>query len=220
MELEYKFYNDEQTIISKINSLEDIMKDLLQGNSEEQELCYEDLFLLAAVDKSQKLIDSFLFALERRNITVLAILTRVQMDSSLRSYASTLVADSTDFCKKVLFEGKQVDRLKSVNGTKLTDHFLCESLGEELKLPIYELYKKICGFVHFSASSFYNTVHIESSNSFVMKISKENQEEHKETYQRLSIELANHFYYFGKILVDWILRSWWEQKEQMYRRRV
>jgi len=29
----------------------------------------------------------------------------------------------------------------------------------------------------------------------------------------LSIELANHFYYFGKILITVIVRSWQRQKE-------
>ena len=34
---------------------------------------WEDLFFLSIIDKSIKLIDSFLFALEKRNVTVLAV---------------------------------------------------------------------------------------------------------------------------------------------------
>lgn len=58
---------------------------------------------------------------------------------------------------------------------------------------------------------------MDGENSFVMKVSQNNQEEYSEAYNTLSIELANHFYYFGKLLIDGVLKSWWEQKKELYK---
>ena len=94
----------------------------------------------------------------------------------------------------------------------MTDKYLCESLGELLDLSVYDLYKKISGYVHFSSSSFYNSARTTGVNSITMKISKENVVGEEETYKRLSVELANHFYYFGRILIECIVASWIIQK--------
>ena len=53
-----------------------------------EDLYIEDLYFMSVIDKSIKLIDTFLYAMEKRNITVLATLTRVQIDCVCRTYAS------------------------------------------------------------------------------------------------------------------------------------
>ena len=204
MNTKFETYN-ELVVIDKINSLLSLAKSTL---NEEQDLYFKDLYFWAAVDKSLKLIDSFLFAFEQRNITVLAALTRIQIDCVLRTFATTLVDDSEDFCKKVLCDEQQINNIKDQTGRKMTDKYLCESLGEFLDLPVYDLYKKISGYIHFSSSSFYNSVRTTGVNSIVMKISKENITGDEATYKRLSIELANQFYYFGRILIECIVASW------------
>ena len=208
--IQYDYFKDESIIIDKINSLVDLSKKELK---ETQDMYMEDLYLWSALDKSLKLIDSFLFALKQRNITILAALTRIQMDCVLRTYATTLVNDSNEFCKNILLENGQVNSYTDINNKHLTDKYLCISLGNILNLPLYDLYKKVCGYVHFSSSSFFNAVRTDGDNGFTMTISKNNQNELSETYERLSIELANHFYYFGKILIIVFIRSWQEQKE-------
>ena len=212
MYMKYIIYENELEIIEKINQLENMFKDELKRDFD---LFMEDLYILAAVDKSLKLIDSFLFAMEQRNITVLAALTRMQMDCVLRTYASTLVKDSGDFCKRVLCDNIRIDKEKSANGKNLSDKYLCLELGKVLNLPIYDLYQKVCGYVHFSSSSFHNSIKLSDDSSFIMKIGKTNIERKKDTYKRLSIELANQFYYFGKVLIKYILHSWLEQKGQV-----
>lgn len=209
--MQYVMYENELEIIEKINQLENMVKDELKRDFD---LFMEDLYILSAVDKSLKLIDSFLFAMEQRNITVLAALTRMQMDCVLRTYASTLVEDSGDFCKRVLCDNVRIDKEKSVSGINLSDKNLCLELEKVLKLPIYDLYQKVCGYVHFSSSSFHNSVKLSGNSGFIMKIGKNNIERDADTYKRLSIELANHFYYFGRVLIKYILHSWLKQKEQ------
>lgn len=67
--IKYQFIEDENELQNKINSLEKIAKKYLL---EIEELYMEDLFFMSVIDKSIKLIDCFLFALDKRNITVLA----------------------------------------------------------------------------------------------------------------------------------------------------
>ena len=137
------------------------------------------------------------------------------MDCVLRTYATALVSDSALFCQKILLENKPVNKEKDMNNKLLTDKHLCESLGTVLHLPLYELYQKVCGYVHFSSSSFYNAVKAEKDGVITMTISKENRNDRVKTYERLSIELANHFYYFGEILITVLYRSWQKQKETL-----
>ena len=47
-----------------------------------------------------------------------------------------------------------------------TDRYLAEKVGDWLKLPVYELYKKVCGFVHFSDSSFHTMVDTYNKDGF------------------------------------------------------
>lgn len=211
VDIEYKNIANEQELIERINELEKLARaELMRMES----LYVEDFFLISAVDKSMKLINSFLFALSERNLTVLAILTRVQMDCVLRSYASTLVSNSGDFCDKVLCENVQINTLCDSNGKKMTDKFLCKSLGNVLQLNVYELYKAVSGFVHFSSNSFKNISNIKDGKYLDMLIGKENNPQIKASYEKHSLSLANNFYYFGRILIEGILRSWFNQKER------
>lgn len=61
--IQYDYLKDESAIVDKINSLVDLMKNELK---ETQDMCMEDIYLWSAIDKSLKLIDSFLFALKQR----------------------------------------------------------------------------------------------------------------------------------------------------------
>lgn len=210
IDAKYDLINDETLMVEKINSLEKMAREELVGDTS---LTFVDLHMWSAIDKSLKLIDSFLFAFEQQNITVLAALTRMQMDCVLRTYAGTLVADGEEFCKKVLCDNIRINKVKDLQNKPLTDKYLCESLGTVLHLPLYELYQKISGYVHLSSSSFHNITKPDGENGFTMVISKKNRDEDLESYKRLSLELANHFYYFGKILITVCLRSWIEQKK-------
>ena len=67
-----------------------------------------------------------------------------------------MVSDSGDYCKRVLLNDIPVNKITDINSKKLTDKHLCETLGTYLNLPVYGLYKKVCGFVHFSSSSFHS----------------------------------------------------------------
>lgn len=205
MNINFEFYKDEQIIKEKINYLETLAREQV---CKIESLHIEDLYFMSAIDKSIKLIDSFLFAFDQRNITILAALTRIQMDCVLRTYATTLVEDSTDFCNKVLYDNIIISRYSDSKGKSLTDKYLCENLGKLLKINVYEIYSKTSGFIHFSSDSFHNIARAHDDGKIEIFISKTIRKEDEQTYKRLSIELANDFYFFGKILIELVLKSW------------
>lgn len=208
--VKYYFIVNEDELKIKINNLDKVANTYLMKIDD---LYMEDLFFMSVIDKSIKLIDSFLFALDKRNITILATLTRVQMDCVMRAYASTMVSDSGDFCKSVLVDNVQINTLKDTNNQRLTDKHLCKAVGKYLNLPVYELYKKVCGYVHFSSASFHNIAKAGKNYDITMFISRENRKEDKQEFERLSLELANHFFFFGSLLIEEFFASWLEQKK-------
>ena len=207
----YQFIKNEDELRVKINNLDKVANSYL---IEIKDLYMEDLFFMSVIDKSIKLIESFLFALDKRNLTVLATLTRVQMDCTMRSFATTMVSDSRDFCKAILIDNIRISRLTDMNNHKLTDKYLCEKLGAYLNLPVYDLYQKVCGFVHFSSDSFHSITKAQEKNNITMFISRNNRDEDKQEFERLSLELANQFFFFGSVLIKDIFVSWLEQKKR------
>ena len=206
----YQFIKNEDELRAKIDNMDKVANSYLL---EIKDLYMEDLFFMSIIDKSIKLIDSFLFALEKRNITVLATLTRVQMDCAMRAFATTMVSDSGEFCKEILIEDVRINTLADTNNHKLTDKHICEALGTYLNLPVYDLYKKVCGFVHFSSDSFHSITKAIEEYNLTMFISRNNRDENKQEFERLSLELANQFFFFGSVLIEDIFVSWLEQKK-------
>ena len=74
----YNPINDEVKLREEINQLDKLAKSYLCKLA--GPIYIEDLYFMAVIDKSIKLIDTFLYAMENRNITVLAMFTRVQID--------------------------------------------------------------------------------------------------------------------------------------------
>lgn len=207
----YQFIKNEDELREKINNLDKVANSYL---IEIKDLYMEDLFFMSVIDKSIKLIESFLFALDKRNITVLATLTRVQIDCTMRSFATTMVSDSGDFCKAIRIDNIRINKLTDMNNHKLTDKHLCEELGFYLNLPVYDLYTKVCGFIHFSSDSFHSITKAQEKNNITLFISRNNRVEDKQEFERLSLELANQFFFFGSVLIKDIFVSWLEQKKR------
>ena len=72
----------------------------------------------------------------------------------------------------------------------------------------------ICGFVHFSSDSFHSIAKSQDKNSITMFISRNNNDEDKQAFERLSLELANQFLFFATVLIEDIFASWLEQKKK------
>ena len=77
---------------------------------------------------------------------------------------------------------------------------------------MYDLYKKVCDFVHFSSASFHNTTNVEEF-KITMFISRNNRNEDNQEFEQISFELASQFPFFGSVLIEDIFASWLEQKK-------
>lgn len=62
VKVEYKFIKDENELVKKIDNLDKKANSHLMKI---EELYYEDLFFMSVIDKSIKLLDSFLFAFSK-----------------------------------------------------------------------------------------------------------------------------------------------------------
>ena len=67
--------------------------------------------------------------------------------------------------------------------------------------------------MHLSSNSFKNISRIKDNKYLEILVGKQNFSEDAEHYERLSLELANHFYCFGRILIEVLFHSWLNQKE-------
>ena len=210
--MNYKLDYSYDEVIKRINKLDERTKIVMLQKGNKVKLTFEVLYVMSVIDKSVKLIDSVLDAIDKRNITVLAVLTRVQMDCVSKTYALTLVDDPNALAKDVIFEKKQMDKIVGKENKKFTDRYLTEKVGDWLKLPVYELYRKVCGFVHFSDMSFQTMVDTYNQDGFSMlSLSRNNPPEKAEEFERLTLELANQFLFFGNVLIDELFDSWVKQ---------
>ena len=75
-------------------------------------------------------------------------LLRTQLDSMMRLYAFSLVANPHDMAVKVL-GGTHIRKIKDRSGNQLTDAYLVSKLSKDIEwLP--RVYERTSGFVHLS----------------------------------------------------------------------
>lgn len=98
----YKYIDDEIVLKRNIDNLEQLAKDELLKKGEKIELEIQDMYFWAALDKTIKMLDSYLYAYDRKNITVLAALTRMEIEIVARVYGITLVENQTKFCEDII----------------------------------------------------------------------------------------------------------------------
>lgn len=168
-----------------------------------------DLLFLGSIAKLNDLIDPMIFAMEQNNITVAAALTRMAMDCCLRTYASSLVKDADDFVSKCILSENQINKYKDAKGKELSDRYLCEVFGTRFDLPIYDVYKKVCNYVHLSSRAFLDKAKVFGDGEFEFHIGgfSDNKE-----YTRICNELGQQFFFFSMVLIDFILVQWTKQK--------
>ena len=107
-----------------------------------------DLVAIAAIHRSLALIDGFVVLVQRNNPLCALALLRLQLDSVMRLFACTLVADPHSLASDLL-QDRPLATIKSAGGHKLTDRFLHERLSEIYPwvTPVYE---NTSGFIHLS----------------------------------------------------------------------
>lgn len=115
-----------------------------------------DLLAIAVSNRGLNLIRGFILLAKNNNYQCAAPLIRLQLDNSLRLFASTLVGNHSDFIDHVL-SGKKISAFRDIDGKKLYDNYLVEKL-ELLFGGIKSIYEQTSGYIHLSDSHIYNTL--------------------------------------------------------------
>ena len=110
--------------------------------------CPLDFLVLAALNRSRLNIHGFKHLIELGNYFAAVPFVRMQLDSALRLFATTLVRNPNELAQQIL-EGESINKIKDRSGSKMRDAYL---LGEFAKTEpwITKVYESGSGFVHLS----------------------------------------------------------------------
>jgi hypothetical protein len=107
-----------------------------------------DFFGMGIGRRALALSSGFRLMVEHRNSLCALPIVRMQLDTALRLYAGFFVTDHQKFCHDV-FQGKQIDRLKSDDGSPMTDKYLRARIAKRNPW-VDDVYKFTSGHIHFS----------------------------------------------------------------------
>jgi hypothetical protein len=125
------------------------------------------VYVAAALHRSISLVHGFC-TLIPDNYLCAASLVRLQLDSTLRFSALSLVADSEEFAKKVS-SGEPVNKQKDRDGQRMRDAYLVKKLNEQYP-GVDQCYEDGCGYVHFSDAHLYHVCSTTDDGKFRLQI--------------------------------------------------
>jgi hypothetical protein len=111
-------------------------------------LTYADFLGMGIGRRALALSSGFRLMIEHRNSLCALPMVRMQLDTALRLYAGFFVTDHQKFCHDIL-QGKQIDRLKSDDGSLMKDKYLVDRVAKRNPWMI-DVYKFTSGYIHFS----------------------------------------------------------------------
>lgn len=108
-----------------------------------------ELLALSTLKRSMSLLDSFDHLIKNEQYYQLMPLIRMQIDSACRVSALFLVDDMYRLAEKMIFEGKELRKMKSRDNKQLTDGYLVRELS--IQYPrIRDIYRSANKSVHLS----------------------------------------------------------------------
>ncbi|MEE8585996.1 MAG: hypothetical protein V3T83_14220, partial [Acidobacteriota bacterium] len=120
------------------------------------------------LQRSRHLVEAFALLIAQRNLTACGAIIRMQLDSLMRLYACSLVADPMELWE-VLNSGVRWGTVRSATGEPLSDKYLHEQLS--LKYAWASgLYARMSGYVHLSTPHLDATIQGEQFLGMVLSI--------------------------------------------------
>lgn len=168
-----------------------------------------DILAFSAIKRSLSLSSGFCQMVEQKNYVCAAPLIRLQVDSCLRFYATTLVEDAESLASNFI-NGVKVSLSKDRHGNALTDRYLVKSLSAYFPW-IETVYAQSSGFVHFSEKHFHSTFVVGSEYGHFTAMISEADEKIDGGY---FLELAQAFLAATDLLLEFMDR-WVVHKESM-----
>ena len=156
-------------------------------------LTKDDLFFCASLDRCLRLTDGIITLLKERNLTCAGALLRLQMDNCMRTYAAFIAEDRTKVIDCII-DGTPINKEKDVNGHKMSDGYLKESVNKYDK-RFAQVYDQASGFIHLSSKAFYQTVAEVNDGEIALQIGHDLPEKRNDTL----LECAEAFCHFVKL---------------------
>lgn len=107
-----------------------------------------DFLVLAALNRSRVNIHGFKNLIELGNYFAAIPFVRMQLDSALRLFATTLVNNPHELAMKIL-DGESIRKIKDRGGHKMTDAYLLSAFAKTEPWVI-KVYDSGSGFIHLS----------------------------------------------------------------------
>lgn len=147
----------EQKLV-KIDALEQEMLKKLTGIIMSGiDMYLSHLLILGSAKRTVALGSGFRLLVRARNFPAAAPFIRMQIDTALRVFASTLVKDSEAYARAV-FHSEPIAKMRDRDGKRLRDAYLVEKLGE-LHPWIPNVYKQASGLIHFTNRHIFAAAH-------------------------------------------------------------
>jgi len=143
--------------LAKLSALEQqIIATSKQLFDQNKAMYLTDFYVMGALRRILALAKGFRRQIEDRNFLCAAPLVRMQLDTALRVYALSLVANRDETAKQLL-DGTPLSKLKDAKGQKLRDAYLVDQLSGSYEW-VKPLYAETSGFVHLSERHFFTSI--------------------------------------------------------------
>lgn len=158
--------------------LEPILKEISEATRAIPRLCnfgpagsktyVSDLFVFGVASRTMALSSAYIGMVQQQNYLTAAALVRLQLDSAMRLFGSSLVANFPAFCKAVI-DGERISKMKDRKGKLLTDRYLAQAL-KEIFPAAESVYDATSGFVHLSGTHIFGLVMNSDDDTGVMEM--------------------------------------------------
>lgn len=202
---------EQLTISEALNILESDEKKLIDlcakmAKAHDGDFYPFDIFASGAANRSIALSVGFRTMIRDKNLICAGALLRLQLDTAFRFFAGFIVKDPHQFAKDVL-AGKQIRKFTDMEGKKLTDKYLVDSLAKEFPWA-KSIYEKTCDYIHFSGTHLSHAINVKESldgnKTFACKIGAVDREFPDQTYLDAIIAFQQSTLIFVLYLNGWI----------------
>lgn len=111
-----------------------------------------DLYVVSSIHRIIKLDDGITTLSNCQNLEAAIPLLRMILDTCMRLLAVNIANDHQELLQ-AFFDGKNISKLKSLDGKPLTDGYLKDKLNE-LAPGVNKVYDELSSFIHFSEAHF------------------------------------------------------------------
>lgn len=153
--------NHGQDVISALSTLSDTKRRVLLDAKALVEagggkLYNTDFVTIGAAKRTMSLAAGFDSLVRSGNIVCARALVRMQIDTTLRYFAMSLVADPEAFATAMLGD-ERIDKLTDREGKQLRDAYLLRKVAP-IAPWIEEVYRRTSGYIHFSGQHIFASI--------------------------------------------------------------